>query len=349
MKIKTEAFRRAFEFVGRAVSKNTTIDILRCIRFDAADGRFTMAGNNLTMFADSWGECGEGAMSLCAKAERLGHALTTAGEEIDLKVDKGSLIWKSGKSRYTIGILPAADFPEPKREGPALEALEGAGIVEEIARVSFACATRDVRSYTLGVCVEALDGELTATATDGHRLASSVMRTGLTKSFSLIIPREVIANLPAPAGEIEIFDRRIEFRYANGRIVSQLIDATMPDWRRVFAVKGSEAMKVDRRALLAAIKASLPFDQVGSVHMVKTDAGLRVEGKDQGDEAEQLLEASGTDVDVWFLSSVIEPPLRAVTADEVSLEFAVDGGGKKTGMMFIKEGGLRYVGAPFSR
>lgn len=346
MKLKTESLRAAFAFVSRASAKATTIDILKCVQLVAKDGKFTLACNNLHMYAEAYGECGAGEISCCVSADKIGHALNSAGEEVDLKLEK-LLTWKSGKSRYTMGVLPATDFPGPKRGGDPVAVIIDPEIVDHITRVSFACAAKGPKFHTHGVGLEAKSGDLTATATDDHKLATVAIGRGPYPDFSVIIHRDVVSALASDPQEAHVFGPRIEFIYSNGLIVANLIEAQFPDWRRVMQMKANESIRISRSALLGAIKAALPFDELASVHLVMKENTLHVEGADHDNTAEHTIDATGPDLDVWFMSSVLTPSLQAVKTDELALDFAKDAHGRR--MLLIEDGALRCVTAPFGR
>lgn len=346
MKISTAAFRAAFAFAGRAASKQTTLDILRSVRLVAEDGKFTLACNNLHMFAEAHGECGPGSIACCVKADKLGHALNAAGDEIDIKVDK-MLVWKSGSSRYTMGILPAADFPTPRRDGTPVATITDPQIVDHITRVSFACASKGPQLHTHGVGLESKAGELTATATDNHKLATLAISKGDYQDFSAIMHRDVVAALPENAAELHIFAQRAEFIYPNGVLVANLVEGKFPDWRRVMQITADETIRLSRPQLLGAIKAALPFDELASIHLVMKDGALRVEGVDHDETAEHTVVAVGPDLEVWFLSSTLAPALQAAKGEEVALQFAKDAHGRRN--LLIEDGSLRCVSAPYGR
>ena len=82
---------------------------------------------------------------------------------------------RSGRSRFSLATLPAADFPKvPGGESDVtleLAAKQSAfGLIDE---VGFAMAQQDVRYFLNGMLLEVTDHHVRAVATDGHRLAMS--------------------------------------------------------------------------------------------------------------------------------------------------------------------------------
>lgn len=349
MKITTEAFRDALALAGRAAAKSTPMDILRCARFTAKDGEFTLACHDLTIYAEARGECGAGEMAFCVREDRLDAALETAGDSIDLSLKGSLLTWKSGRARYQMPTLPANDFPVPARGAEPIVTLECPDIAEGLKRVVFACATRDPRPYTTGVCIECSkkDG-VTLFATDGTKMASLRMDTASNAEAKPIVHRDVVSALPDGAERIRVYKESVEFDYPNGLVVGRLIEGYgFPDCRRVMGTQKSGAtITVDRRALVHAVKAALPFDQQGSIHFVVNGEEARIEAEESmGGRAEVKLDGkSKGKADVWFLSTVITPAIQAASGEELALSL-----GDSTDNAFFIDGPLHCVCAPVRR
>jgi DNA polymerase-3 subunit beta len=348
LKITTENFRAAFAFASRAVASNTPLDILKNVRCKAGGGSFTLTGHNLTTYAEARGECGPGDLEFCVRADRIESALAVVGEEIDLSLKGALLTWKSGKSRYQMAALPVADFPEVKRDNDPLVTLEAPDIVEGLQRVVWACAIRSGRAYLEGALIDcAKQGAVRLAATDGSKMAVLLMGVEAGADAQVIVPREVINALPDGAERARIFYTSVEFDYPNGLIVARVIDGKFPDYQRVMAPKTNGTITVDRRALIHAIKAALPFDEVGAIHFILKDGAVRIESADKGGERAEIdVEGGGEgEADAWFYSPAITPALTAARGDSLVLAL---GAGSNDAAAF-DDGALRCVCMPMRR
>lgn len=93
-----------------------------------------------------------------------------ANLSITVKGDKATI--QSGRSRFSLITLPAADFPALDTINPISEfEIPQNTLRELIEKTSFAMAQQDVRYYLNGLMLEISTGILRAVATDGHRLA----------------------------------------------------------------------------------------------------------------------------------------------------------------------------------
>ena len=105
---------------------------------------------------------------------------------------------KSGKSRFTLATLPAADFPVVEEIKTDCQfAISQDKLKECIERTQFSMAQQDVRYYLNGLMLEIANGLLRTVATDGHRLALCEMEvdTGVSHSRQVIVPRKGIQEL----------------------------------------------------------------------------------------------------------------------------------------------------------
>lgn len=349
MKITKEQFSAALELVSGAAATATTIDILRFARFTSSAGEFKLACYNLSLYAEAWGECSEGDMEFCVRADRLASALVTAGDSIDLSLKNNMLTWKSGSARYQISTLPVADFPQPKREEKPLATLDDPEIAESLKRVVFSCATRDIRTYLFGVHIECVKGKnVTLVATDGAKLAALSTETQADADAGVILHRDAINALPAGALRARLFWRAVEFDYPKGLVIANTIDGKFPDWQRVIpSGEPAGVVTVDRKELIASIKAALPFDQDAAIRLLRVGDAMRIEAaRKDGECAEVDIPAAQSEgvVDAWFYSAAIAPAIQAARGESLTLNF----GGAGQAVSFT-DGPLRCVCMPSRR
>lgn len=351
MKIATTAFRDALALASRAAATYTTLDILKFALFSAADGRFTLACNDTTVYAEASGECDSGELQFCVRADRLSSALATAGESIELTLKGQALSWVSGRARYQMATRPAEDFPKPKRDTQQLlMTIEDPEIAGNLKRVVAGCAAKDIRDWAQGVLIECSKGVVTLVATDGAKLIALTTGATAEKDAQAIVHRESVGVLAEGALRARIYHDSAEFEYANGVIVVRLIAAKFPDWTRFTkSEKPSARITVGRLALAHAIKAALPFDEAGAIHFAVSGGALRIETADKtGDRAEVEVPVTdgGGDADVWFYSAAITPAIAAARGDDLVMAFGAFAG---TPTASFEDGPLRCVCAAMRR
>jgi len=94
------------------------------------------------------------------------------GAQLTVTVEGERAIVRSGKSRFTLSTLPAAEFPtiEDIRAQQTLT-ISQAALKRLLDKTHFSMAQQDVRYYLNGMLLESNGKTLRTVATDGHRLA----------------------------------------------------------------------------------------------------------------------------------------------------------------------------------
>lgn len=132
------------------------------------------------------------------------------GASVEISAASEKLNVKSGRSKFTLATLPAAEFPtiEDIKSSQSISVSQ-ASLGKLIEKTHFSMAQQDVRYYLNGLLVETAGGNLRAVATDGHRLALSDVALddqGLSEQ-QVIVPRKGVLELQrllGDEGEIDI-------------------------------------------------------------------------------------------------------------------------------------------------
>jgi DNA polymerase-3 subunit beta len=94
------------------------------------------------------------------------------GATVTISLEGDRLVVRSGRSRFTLSTLPAAEFPlVDEINAQQVLRLPQAEFKRLVDKVHFSMAQQDVRYYLNGMLLESEGGKLRAVATDGHRLA----------------------------------------------------------------------------------------------------------------------------------------------------------------------------------
>ena len=171
------------------------------------------------------------------------------------------LLITSGKSRFTLTLLPASRFPCVEKTGQDLFTLttDSGAFKDLLERTSFAMAIQDVRYFLNGLLLDITGAECTAVATDGHRLAMS--RMSLPASFDsrkqVLLPRksvlELVKLLNTQSDNTDITltvgENYISILGPNFEFISKLIDSRFPDYRGLIPNSEGSIITVDMVAL----------------------------------------------------------------------------------------------------
>lgn len=177
---------------------------------------------------------------------------------ISISVDTNKAIIKSGRSRFSLSTLPAADFPSLDSINTLAEfEIPQATLKELIDKTAFAMALQDVRYYLNGLLLEVSSGTIRAVATDGHRLAYCEKQADcdVADIKQVIVPRkgiqELVRLLENSEDSLKVFlgSNHIRVEVGDTRFTSKLIDGRFPDYNRVIPEDGSNVITADRESL----------------------------------------------------------------------------------------------------
>ncbi len=255
------------------------------------------------------------------------------GATITVAIEKERAVLRSGRSRFTLATLSAAEFPEVESIGEVeTVTLPRDQLRQLIERTHFSMAQHDVRYYLNGLLFElSTDGTRTV-ATDGHRLAIAEAHTGgaIEGSRQVIVPRKGVQELLRLLGDdddtttIEFADNHIRVQLGDIRLTSKLIDGRFPDYQRVIPEGGDKRLLVDRQSLRQALSRVyiLSNEKYRGVRFQAEDDRLSVGSHNpEQEEAEEELEIEygGPKIELGFNANYLMDALGAIEADRVEV------------------------------
>ncbi len=256
------------------------------------------------------------------------------GAAVQVQLEGDRLIVKSGRSRFVLGTLPAADFPVVD-EVEAVHKLDlgQAALLALLEKTHFAMAQQDVRYYLNGLMLETGRKMVRAVATDGHRLALSELSLGDQKAgaHQVIIPRKGVQELQrllTGDGDVALAIGRNHVRATIGdiRFTSKLIDGRFPDYERVIPKPQGNVLRAGREVLRQALQraAILSNEKYRGVRLEVAEGTLRIQANnpDQEEARDELeVEYSGEALEIGFNVNYLLDALAAVGGEQVELGF----------------------------
>ena len=255
------------------------------------------------------------------------------GAAITAYLEKGKLNLHSGRSRFSLATLPAADFPIVED----IHSQRGFLIPQSkmrdmLARTAFSMAQQDVRYYLNGLLLEAAENHLRAVATDGHRLALCDLKVALDDGASqqIILPRKAVLELQRlldgsdTEARIDIGANHIRVQLPGIRFTSKLIDGRFPEYERVVPKGGDKILIAVRRDLWGALSraAILSNEKYRGVRLELTTKRLRVLAHNpEQEEAEDEIEVQyqGADLEIGFNVSYLLDALTVLESEHVQI------------------------------
>ena len=253
------------------------------------------------------------------------------GSDVDLSLSGEKVVVRSGRSKFSLATLPAAEFPtvEDIKSGQTVT-VDQAVLGRLIEKTHFSMAQQDVRYYLNGMLVETGGKHLRAVATDGHRLALCEAEVDVAvDEQQVIVPRKGVLELQRLlSGEgtvdLELGENHVRVQLEGIRFTSKLIDGRFPEYERVIPQDSSNEITADREALRGALQrtAILSNEKYRGIRLIIRDSGVVMQAHNpEQEEAEEELEVaySGEDIEIGFNVNYLLDALGAVDGDEVSL------------------------------
>ena len=235
------------------------------------------------------------------------------GADIDIAVSGEKLVVRSGKSKFSLATLPAAEFPsvEDIKAGQTI-AVSQQVLGRLIEKTHFSMAQQDVRYYLNGMLLETGGKHLRAVATDGHRLAlcEAVIDGAKLNEQQVIVPRKGVLELQRlmnGEGElnIELGPNHVRIQLDGIRFTSKLIDGRFPEYERVIPKESSNELTADKGLFRGALQrtAILSNEKYRGIRLIIRDSGVVIQAHNpEQEEAEEELEVSysGEDIEIGF-------------------------------------------------
>jgi len=350
MKVTLErsALLRSLGRVHRVVERRTTIPILSNVLLRADGGGLRMQATDLDL---------EVIETAPAMVEEAGATTVPAhtfydiirklpeGSQVVLEqgADRGSLVLRAGRSRFTLQTLPETDFPDlAAGELPIQFPLSASELRRLIDKTQFAISTEETRYYLNGIFLHAVEVEgqpvLRAVATDGHRLARVEMAApaGAVGMPGVIVPRKTVAEVqrlledPEAQVSVELSATKIRFMLESVVLTSKLIDGTFPDYGRVIPQHNDKLLVVDKALFVSAVdRVSTISSERGRAVKLTLNEGrlvLSVTNPDSGSATEELeVDYTAEPLDIGFNSRYLLDIAAQIDADTALLKLADPG------------------------
>ena len=335
-----EALLKPLQAVIGVVERRQTMPILANVLLVAKDGQVAVTATDLEVELVATTEVEVGAAGEVTVPGRKLLDICRAlpeGAEVSVNLSGEKLNVKSGRSKFSLMTLPAAEFPtvEDINAGQTLTVAQGT-LAKLLDKTHFSMAQQDVRYYLNGLLLETGKKHLRAVATDGHRLALCEVELDDKKmpEQQVIVPRKGVLELQRLLGddgdlEIELGSNHVRIQLEGIRFTSKLIDGRFPEYERVIPQDTSNQLTADREAFRGALQrtAILSNEKYRGIRLIIKSDGLLLQAHNpEQEEAEEEVEISysGDDIEIGFNVNYLLDALGAVESDEIELA-VVDG------------------------
>ncbi len=325
--------------IGGVVERRQTLPILANVLVSARPDGLTLTATDLEveMRTHTAATCdGEGEFTLPArKLIDICKALPD-GADIELAVEGEKATLRSGRGRYTLGTLPAQDYPsiDPAAATDVLELPEGV-LKRLIDKTHFAMAQQDVRYYLNGMLFEVRAGRIRAVATDGHRLAlcDQPFDSETSLDVQVILPRKAVLELSRLLNDsqdpvkLELSSSHVRVVLPHTSFTSKLIDGRFPEYERVMPTGETQLVVADKDVLKQSLTrtAILSNEKFRGIRFRLSPGLLHLQAHNpEQDEADEEVEIDyqGDEMTIGFNVGYLLDVLGTIDSEEVRIAVA---------------------------
>jgi DNA polymerase-3 subunit beta len=338
--VKREALLKPLNLVSGVVERRQTLPVLANVLLELDGKQLSLTGTDLEVEIVGRIELElpseSGAVTVPARKFLDICKSLPDGCIIEVTVNEGRAVVKSGRSRFTLSTLPASEFPNVE-EGPGsvgFSVLQGQ-MKRLIDRTSFAMAQQDVRYYLNGMLWEVASDALRMVSTDGHRLALCKLdgEFAVDDKKQVIVPRKGILELNRLLLEedaevqISIGLNHVQAMTKDFTFTSKLVDGKFPDYERVLPKGGNKFIFAERQELKQALSrtAILSNEKYRGIRFMLESGNLKVLANNpEQEEAEEnvALDYQGDSLEIGFNVSYLIDVLGVLSGDTIKITLA---------------------------
>jgi DNA polymerase III subunit beta len=338
--LNRESLLRPLQLVTGVVERRQTLPVLANVLVVARGGQVSITGTDLEVslsVVDTGASIGaEGAVTIPArKLTDIWRALPD-GAQVSLEVEGDRAIVRSGRSRFALATLPAADFPELDVPEGELELRLGRVQLQRlIDQVGFSMAQQDVRYFLNGMLFEVTSQHTRAVATDGHRLAMATLPQGVDGAARVqaIVPRKGVLELSRLLSDtaddvaIRLGSNHLRADAGPYTLITKLIDGKFPDYEKVVPRGTDRTLLGDREVLRQACSRAsiLSNEKYRGIRLILDTDQLTIQANNpEQEEAEEIVpvEYQGQRLEIGFNVGYLQDVLGALDTESVRLSVA---------------------------
>jgi DNA polymerase-3 subunit beta len=313
--IKKEDLISPLLAVAGAVDKKQSLAILSNFLLRYAEGILTITATDLEIEISAQVPCVSNQLSgsFTVPAKKFIDILRALNDTAMpvISFENGYVSIKHERSLFKLATLPAESYPLSEDECNEVEInLPRLDLLKLLQSTHFAMAQQDVRIFLNGLLLEFDQGQITAVATDGHRMAVCRYSCSSLTQTRLLLPKKGVQELLRILISIEdetvlLSASKSHFKLVTKQyhFLSKLIEARFPPYAKAIPVNQDKQLIVDcallKRALSRIVILAHEKSKAVLLHMQQGQLTL-VANNNESEEAIETLsvETQGDDLKI---------------------------------------------------
>ncbi|KRM05750.1 DNA-directed DNA polymerase III subunit beta [Liquorilactobacillus ghanensis DSM 18630] len=346
--IKRTAFLQQLNNVQRAISTKTTIPILTGLKLELTADKLTLTGSDADISIQTVISIEDenaqleisqpGSVVLPARFfSEIIKKLPTDNFSLEVNENLQTTIL-SGPASFTVNGLDAVEYPHlPEVESSQQLTLPADLFKKVINQTTIAASDQESRPILTGVHLMIDQQQLTAVATDSHRLSQrKIPLENETAAYDIIVPSrsltELARMLPDSTAKIElrISENQILCSFSQTVFYSRLLEGNYPDTTQLIPQTSETELEVNAVEFLAAIERASLLSHEGNYNIVKLSldperqtAQIFGNTPEIGNVEEKLKfqNLTGKNLEISFNPDYMKDALRSFGQSTVKIDF----------------------------
>lgn len=335
VEVNSQALADAVAWTTRVIDARPASPILAGVRLEAINGTLQLSAFNYAISARHHIEAGvDEAGSVLVLGKLLADITKSLpAAKTYLSTDGSTMTITSGKSTFTMQLMPDAEYPDLPVIPSKLGQVDAQTFTQAVTQASVAVSREENRPVLTGIRVQFQGDKVIMSSTDRFRLSRSSFTwtpenpdTNATALVRGALLRDVARSLDEHQNIVVDFDTEnpllLGFENAGRVSTSQLIDGEFPAVDRLYADEYPIHAVINKQDLISAIKrVSLVAERNAPIRMAFTSQELTLTaGTADEAQAKEILDIDmdGEDITVAFnptyliegLSAIAEPFVR---------------------------------------
>ncbi|ORU90620.1 MAG: DNA polymerase III subunit beta [Cycloclasticus sp. symbiont of Poecilosclerida sp. M] len=324
--------------VSGVIERRQTLPILSNIYFSLENGRLKLIGTDLevqtsTLISISSGEKikstlpGRKFLDICRSLPD--------DAKMTMAFDENKVLIQTGKSRFTLRTLPAAEFPLFDELDYTNElSVDPDVLLKALNKTAFCMAQQDVRYYLNGLMLQLTNGDLQTVASDGHRLAffKQTLEGNGASIDQVIIPRkaaqEFLRLLDKTENNvlIKFAKNHINLSIGDVELNAKLIDGRFPDFKNVIPDDTKHSFDIETQSFKSALMrvSILSNEKYKGIRLDLSNGLMKINANDseQGEAEEEVsINYQGDDMSMGFNSNYLMEALNVINTETTKVSF----------------------------
>jgi DNA polymerase-3 subunit beta len=331
--IQRDELIKPLGIVAGVVERRQTLPILSNILFRFDGKGLSITGTDLEVEISAHISCKGTAGEMTLPARKLYDICRALPNEatIEIRLDKDKAVIKSGKSRFRLLTMPAAEFPAIETaQWEQTISIPQKQLRRLLEKTMFCMAQQDVRYYLNGLLLEMSNGKIRTVATDGHRLslAEEDVSLSISNEKQVILPRKGVQEMirflddsDEPV-EIKVGANHLRSVLKDLTFTTKLIDGRFPDYTKVIPASQSKKVMVRRDVFRETLNrvAILSNEKYRGVRFGLGNGLMTITAHNPEQEEaqeEMAVNYKGEDMEIGFNVNYISEAAAALDAEEI--------------------------------